>query len=71
MAAGLELQDLGRPEVPWSGFLYESKNGEGRLAGRARYGFRIEFPEAVQGSMVVGYAAHFGMGEFETVEINM
>jgi len=34
-------------------------------ANGTRYGFRIEFPEAVQGPVAVGYAAHFGMGGFE------
>jgi CRISPR-associated protein Csb2 len=55
---------LGDREVPWRDFLCQRSNGEGRRAGRAGYGFRIEFPEQVQGPVAVGYGAHFGMGMF-------
>ncbi len=51
-------------EVAWTSFLCRRENGEGRRAGRAGYGFRIEFPEPVQGPVAVGYGAHFGMGGF-------
>jgi CRISPR-associated protein Csb2 len=61
---------LGGREVPWSGFLRRRANGEGRRAGGAGYGFRIEFPEAVQGPVAVGYASHFGMGGFVPEEFN-
>ena len=43
--------------------------GEGRRAGSVGYGFRIEFPESVQGPVALGYGAHFGMGGFEVEKI--
>jgi CRISPR-associated protein Csb2 len=52
-------------KVPWSAFLRQRGNGEGRrVANGAGYGFRIEFPELVRGPVAVGYGAHFGMGGF-------
>lgn len=62
---------LGGREVPWHAFLRQRERGEGRpAADGAGYGFRIEFAEAVQGPVAVGYASHFGMGEFEIMEID-
>jgi CRISPR-associated protein Csb2 len=56
---------LGEQEVPWHVFLRRREMGEGKPAGNgAGYGFRIEFPEPVQGPVAVGYGAHFGMGGF-------
>jgi CRISPR-associated protein Csb2 len=56
---------LGGQDVSWSSFVCRRENGEGRRAANGRgYGFRIEFPEAVQGPVAVGYGAHFGMGGF-------
>ena len=58
---------LGGREVPWHAFLRRRERGEGRPAANgAGYGFRIEFAEAVQGPVAVGYASHFGMGGFES-----
>ncbi len=57
---------LGGREVAWRDFLRQRSGGEGRRAADGRgYGFRIEFAEAVRGPVAVGYASHFGMGEFE------
>ena len=57
---------LGGRDVPWHAFLRRREKGEGRPAANgAGYGFRIEFPEPVQGPVAVGYASHFGMGGFE------
>jgi CRISPR-associated protein Csb2 len=57
---------LGGREVPWASFVCRRESGEGRRAANGvGYGFRIEFPEAVQGPVAVGYGAHFGMGGFE------
>ena len=62
---------LGGREVPWHAFLRRRERGEGRPAANgAGYGFRIEFTEAVQGPVAVGYASHFGMGGFEKAEDN-
>lgn len=57
---------LGGREVPWHAFLRRRERGEGRpAADGAGYGFRIEFAEAVQGPVAVGWGAHFGMGGFD------
>ena len=56
---------LGEQEVAWHAFLRRRETGEGKPAANgAGYGFRIEFPEPVQGPVAVGYGAHFGMGGF-------
>jgi len=56
---------LGEQEVAWHVFLRRRETGEGKPAANgAGYGFRIEFPEPVQGPVAVGYGAHFGMGMF-------
>jgi len=57
---------LGGREVPWHAFLRRRERGEGRPAANGSgYGFRIEFPEVVQGPVVVGYSSHFGMRRFD------
>jgi CRISPR-associated protein Csb2 len=56
---------LGGRNIPWHAFLRQRETGKGRPAANgAGYGFRIEFPETVQGPVAVGYGAHFGMGGF-------
>ena len=56
---------LGGREVRWQEFLRRRETDERRPAANgAGYGFRIEFPEPVQGPVAVGYASHFGMGGF-------
>lgn len=56
---------LGEQEVAWHSFLRRRETGEVRPAvNGAGYGFRIEFPEPVQGPVAVGYGTHFGMGGF-------
>lgn len=58
--------NLGEQEIQWHAFLRRRGTGEGKPAANgASYGFRIEFPEPVQGPVAVGYGAHFGMGGFE------
>jgi CRISPR-associated protein Csb2 len=60
---------LGGRGVPWHAFLRQRISGAGRrTANGAGYGFLIEFPEAVQGPVAVGYGAHFGMGGFVMAE---
>lgn len=49
----------------WSSFRRARTCGDGRRAGSAGYGFRIEFAESVRGPVAVGCGAHFGMGGFE------
>ena len=56
---------LGGRNIPWHALLRRRETGKGRPAANgAGYGFRIEFPLAVQGPVAVGYGAHFGMGGF-------
>jgi CRISPR-associated protein Csb2 len=57
---------LGERNIPWHAFLRRRETDKGKpVANGAGYGFLIEFPEAVQGPVAVGYGAHFGMGGFE------
>jgi len=51
----------GRP-VAWREFLRQRTGGGPAKSG---YGFRIEFPEAVDGPVALGRESHFGMGGFE------
>lgn len=56
---------LGEREVRWQEFLRRREMDErAPPANGAGYGFRIMFPEPVQGPVAVGYASHFGMGGF-------
>lgn len=63
----ISFTELADRKISWMSFHRARSSGEGRRAGSAGYGFRIEFPEAVQGPVAVGYGAHFGMGLFEAV----
>ena len=45
-------------------FKCRREGDERGLANGKGYGFRIVFPEAVQGPVAVGYGGHFGMGMF-------
>jgi CRISPR-associated protein Csb2 len=56
--------ELAGKKVSWWEFHKERSFGDGRRAGNLGYGFRIEFPEPVQGPIAVGYGAHFGLGVF-------
>ncbi len=60
--------EIAGERVGWSSFRRARNSGDGRRAGSAGYGFRIEFAEAVRGPVAVGYGAHFGMGGFEADE---
>jgi len=53
---------LGGREVAWRDFVRQRSGGG---PARTGYGFRIEFPEAVQGPVALGAESHFGMGGFE------
>ena len=59
---------LGEREVPWDAFVRRREGDERGPANGKGYGFRIVFPEAVQGPVAVGYGGHFGMGGFEGEE---
>ncbi|OPY49063.1 MAG: CRISPR-associated protein, family (Cas_GSU0054) [Methanosaeta sp. PtaU1.Bin112] len=57
--------DLAGHETRWLKFLRERNHGNGRReASGYGYGFRIKFPEKVQGPIALGYGAHFGLGLF-------
>jgi len=60
---------LGEKEVPWDVFVRRREGDERGPANGKGYGFRIVFPEAVQGPVAVGYGGHFGMGGFEVAEM--
>jgi CRISPR-associated protein Csb2 len=55
-------------KLRWLEFQRIRKQGNGRLAGPRGYGFRIEFRESVNGPIALGYACHFGLGQFVAVE---
>ncbi len=54
---------LGGKAVRWSAFRMQREGG-GRRASGAGYGFRVEFAEPVRGPIGVGFGAHFGLGLF-------
>lgn len=56
---------LGGTDVAWLRFVRERKSGQGASAGSHGYGFQLEFPEPVTGPINLGYASHFGLGQFE------
>lgn len=57
--------DLAGHETRWLAFQRERNHGNGRReASGYGYGFRIKFPEQVQGPIALGYGAHFGLGLF-------
>jgi CRISPR-associated protein Csb2 len=60
---------LGGRNVYWAGFqtLRENNWAGKKAVGRVGYGFRMQFPEPVQGPLAVGYAAHLGLGSFVAV----
>jgi len=64
----VSFTEIAGERVGWSSFRRARNRGDGRRAGSAGYGFRIEFPAPVQGPVAVGYGAHFGMGGFVGVE---
>ena len=49
--------------VAWERFITRRSAGR-RASGGGPCGFRVLFPEAVQGPVAVGYASHFGLGGF-------
>jgi CRISPR-associated protein Csb2 len=55
---------LGGQPTRWSAFRTRRIEGDGRRGPAGGFGFRIEFVEAVQGPIALGYGAHFGLGVF-------
>lgn len=57
--------DLAGHETRWLKFRRDRNHGNGRRAASGYgYGFRLIFPEPVQGPIALGYGAHFGLGLF-------
>ena len=50
--------------TPWQDFHRERETGGGHRAGNKGFGFKLTFPEPVQGPIALGYASHFGLGQF-------
>ena len=48
----------------WNRFVRYRKKDRERMAGRQGLGFRITFAQDVEGPVVLGYGAHFGLGQF-------
>jgi len=53
----------GRP-VRWLHFVRHRKRGHGACFNTMPFGFRVVFPEEVQGPLAFGYGAHYGLGLF-------
>lgn len=49
---------------PWSAFRIIRREKSGSVPSLGRHGFRIEFPEPVEGPIALGRNSHFGMGLF-------
>ncbi len=64
----VSFTEIAGERVSWSSFRRARTCGDGRRAGSAGYGFRIEFAESIRGPVALGYGAHFGMGGFKAVE---
>jgi CRISPR-associated protein Csb2 len=48
----------------WLKFRTLRHHGGGRRGSVRGFGFRLEFPHPVAGPLVLGYGAHFGLGQF-------
>ncbi len=59
---------LGAGRIRWLEFQRTRKHGDGVRAGERSYGFRITFPDSVDGPIALGYGAHFGLGLFIPAE---
>lgn len=64
VVAPLATATVGSRDVEWHRFSTERYSGGGRRGSRRGYGYRLEFPRPVQGPMVLGFGAHFGLGVF-------
>lgn len=60
---------LAGKDVRWLEFETRRRTGGGRRGFGHGFGFEVLFPTAVQGPVVAGYGAHFGLGLFEPAPI--
>jgi CRISPR-associated protein Csb2 len=58
---------LGGHFTRWLKFRRERYSGSGNRASSQGYGFRLIFPEPIQGPITLGYGSHFGLGQFRAV----
>ena len=58
--------NLGGKEVSWFNFRRERQKGGGHRSSTQGYGFRLTFDREIQGPIVLGYGAHFGLGIFQS-----
>lgn len=55
-------------KVRWLEFRRFRNGGGGRVADSRGFGFQIAFAEPVRGPIALGFACHFGLGQFMAVE---
>ena len=58
----------GVTQYQWQTFRRRRRHGDGRKALDNGYWLEIEFAQAKQGPIALGYAAHFGLGVFVPIE---
>ncbi len=63
----VDSTNLSGREVRWIEFNILRKDGGGRRSSNRGYGFEIEFEEPIEGPIILGYGAHFGLGSFEFI----
>jgi len=63
----IEQAIIAGKKVRWLEFRRCRKTGGGQLAHNRGFGFEIEFAEMVRGPITLGYACHFGLGQFLAV----
>lgn len=54
--------------LAWYRFQRERKKGGGARARYGARGFRLHFDEPVRGPILLGYGAHFGLGQFAAIQ---
>jgi len=68
----LAADDLTPPRPPtpidWHQFRRIRASGGGSRGANAAFGFRLRFDRPVTGPVTLGYAAHYGLGQFVAVE---
>jgi len=64
MVERVDSTNLAGHETRWLHFRKDRKNGKGTKSTNMGFGFRIVFPESVQGPIALGYGCHFGLGLF-------
>jgi CRISPR-associated protein Csb2 len=64
--SGLALEGQELP-LPWYRFKRDRFRGGGARGSRSPYSLRLTFPNDVDGPIALGFAAHFGLGQFRPV----